>query len=115
MRAGTLHHRVYVYIDGTETDEIGTVVDAAAPTNLIPEGLPASIEPLHGKEAEIAAQTHSGVTHKVTTRYYPGITALKSYLVDVATGVRYDIKSIRNINMMNEWFIMLCQETQADV
>jgi SPP1 family predicted phage head-tail adaptor len=39
-------------------------------------GVPAAIEPLSGRQLELARQMVTNATHKITTRYHPNIEAV---------------------------------------
>lgn len=67
MKAGKLRHLLYVWqpVD-TATDKADTVITYVAGT---PASEWASIEPLQGRELQVAMQMSGDLTHKITMRY----------------------------------------------
>ena len=72
MRAGLLRH--YISIEEyliAGVDDRGTPIRTWLPKY---EHVPASIEPLQGRQLELARQLNAQVTHRITFRYHSGIT-----------------------------------------
>jgi SPP1 family predicted phage head-tail adaptor len=71
MRAGSLRHRITIrrLVDGQD-DEFGS---ATLTPTVFADRVPASVEPLTGKELINADRTEAGVSHRVRIRYMPGI------------------------------------------
>jgi SPP1 family predicted phage head-tail adaptor len=68
------------------------------------------IEPMQGKEGERAAQTHTFATHKVTMRWYDGLTNTMRLLFGTrAFGI---IESL-NIEERNRVHVLLVKEEAA--
>ncbi len=67
MKAGKLRHLLYVWqpVD-TATDKADTVITYTAGN---PSSEWASIEPLQGRELQVAMQMRGDLTHKITMRY----------------------------------------------
>ena len=78
VRAGNLRHSVDLYredgADGTDTtNEYG---QPSGSDDLVKSGLHCRVEPLSGREFELARQTDSRATHAVTLRYSSDWSAL---------------------------------------
>lgn len=67
----------------------------------------AKVEPLSGRELQIAAQVQPDVTHKVTIRFRRGLTCDMRFNV---RGKVLNILSILNIEERDERMECLCQE-----
>jgi SPP1 family predicted phage head-tail adaptor len=83
MRAGLLRHRVQVQSPTGTQDEYGQAV--LGWTTLGARW--ASVEPLMGREMWQAQQVQADTTHKVTLRYFDGLTP-RYRLVEGKPGVR---------------------------
>lgn len=71
----------------------------------------ARIEPLSGRALEAARQLHAEVTHRVTIRYRPGITAA----MRVKYGSRLlDVGYVLNPREANEQLQLMCTEGVSD-
>lgn len=68
LRAGNLRHRVDLKLEpaGSTKDRYQRPTDSAA---TVQKNMPARVEPLAGRELEIARQVNARVTHRVTIRW----------------------------------------------
>lgn len=102
MRAGKLRHRITIQsrhvARGTMGGESAKWVDVV-------QGIPASIEPLNGRELFTAQQVHSEVTVRIRMRYRPGIEAK---MRAVYQGVVYSIQYAINPELLNSELQLMC-------
>lgn len=73
MKAGDLRH-VGNIISRVRTTDKGRGNPVLTPTNLYTD-VPMAVDPLHGKQLEIARQLVGTATHRITLRWESGITA----------------------------------------
>lgn len=107
MRAGLLRHNVTIKRqDTTNRDASG---EASGWVQYV--ALNASIEPLQGRELVAANAAYGLVTHRVRTRYYPGITsAMRVYY-----GTRFfNIVAPLNTDERNRELVLMCVEGAGD-
>ena len=71
IRAGTLTHRLEVQ----RRDDARTAVGSSAPKWTPIRTVSAAIEPISAREAFLAAQAQVRVSHRITIRYFEGLTA----------------------------------------
>lgn len=120
MRAGQLRHRVTFQKPGTRIDDgmgggVLPFVDVAE--------VHAAIEPLSGREQLLASQLEAEVTHRIRTRFYPGVKPswrvkfLDAELAAVAPdddptpGLRlFDINSIIDPESRHRELELMCTE-----
>ena len=70
----------------------------------------ASVEPLSGREALIAAQLHASTTHKIVIRYQSALSALTASW-RILWGTRaFDITERRNLDERNRTLELICVE-----
>lgn len=104
MRAGELRRRVTIQQRVTTQDTFGgqsqTWADFAA-------HVPAAIEPLSGRELMTAQSTQSEVSHRITIRYLPGVTAAMRI---VYQGRYFNISAVMNIEERNREMQILASE-----
>lgn len=105
MRAGKLRNRIEIQEAIETTDEYGQVQQTWQ-TVATRWG---SVEPLSGREAAYSKQVHQDATHKVTLRYYAGLTGKHRLLHD---GRILEIISVINMNELDHEHIILCEEQQ---
>ena len=73
----------------------------------------ASVEPLSGREALIAAQLHASTTHKIVIRYQSALSALAASW-RVLWGARvFDIIERRNLDERKRTLELICVEGLA--
>src|SRR5437868_1382228 len=77
MKAGTLRHYVSIMLPSSDTGDRGQ--RTGEPTTIV-ENMPCSIRSLAGREVETAKQVMATASHKITMRYFPGLTT-QHYLV----------------------------------
>ncbi|SRR6266852_3421193 len=74
----------------------------------------ASIEPLSGRELAWAETLTADVTHKVTIRYYPGITPKMRFLyLDPRTNLQrlFNIELVRDLEERHRRLECICHES----
>lgn len=71
------------------------------------QGLWASVEPLAGRELERALMVVAAATHKVTMRYWAGVSARDRLIFDNRT---LNIESVRNVDERNRELVLICVE-----
>ncbi len=102
MRAGLLKHRVALEKKSTTT--IRGVTTEAWGTEQV---LWAQIEPLTGRELERARMVVANATHKVTMRYWPGISSRDRLVFDNRT---FNIEAVLNVDERNRELVLTCVE-----
>jgi SPP1 family predicted phage head-tail adaptor len=107
MRAGTLRRRITIQSLGTASGGFGHPVRAW--TDLVSTW--GDIEPLSGRELEVARAVQAEVTHQVTIRYRTGLTDTMRV---VYQGRYFNINSILDVGMRHEQLQMLCTEGLDD-
>ena len=109
MRAGRLRHliRIEREVEPRDADDMGgyalaweTVVDL----------LPAAIDPLRGQEAIAGQQIEAQLTHKITTRYYPGIQPDMRVVFDSRI---FNIRSVKLLREVRHVLELSCEEGVA--
>lgn len=104
---GQMNKRVELQTRSTTQDSFGS--QSTTWTTTIPAW--ARIEPLSGRALEAAKQLHAEVTHRVTIRYRPGITAA----MRLKYGARLmEIGYVLNPGETNEQLQLLCTEGVSD-
>jgi SPP1 family predicted phage head-tail adaptor len=106
LRAGKLRHFITIL---TPTD----TVDATGATKQTWSTLInawAMVLPISAREYVTAGQVFTEMSHKITMRYYSGVTTK----CKLQFGTRYfDIKSVSDIEERNEMMCLLCREEMA--
>ena len=106
MQAGRLRHSVIVQSPGGTRDAVGDVIDSWTSVAMVW----ASVEPLSGREALIAAQLHASTTHKIVIRYQSALSALTASW-RILWGTRaFDITERRNLDERNRTLELICVE-----
>lgn len=107
MRSGTLNRQITLQQRVATVDTFGqrslTWVDVA-PTW-------AEIAPLTGRELEAAQAIHSEVSHQVTIRYRPGVTAA---MRAVYQGRFFQIQAVLDTDTRHEQMLLMCSEGTND-
>jgi SPP1 family predicted phage head-tail adaptor len=107
MRAGTLRRQITIQSRSSTPDTFGQSVRTWS--NLVTTW--ADIEPLSGRELEVARAVQPEVTHQVTIRYRTGLTDVMRI---VYQGRYFNINSILDVGMRHEILQMLCTEGLDD-
>lgn len=96
-----------------QTSDDTAVDDHREPTIVYTElvaDLPASVEPLRGREFFAVEETQSEVSHRVMIRYSTTVAVLKPK-DRVLLGTRaFDIQSVINREERNRWLELMCVE-----
>jgi len=103
MRSGTLRHKITFLQPSTATNAIGEGIDSWVLFNTAR----AQIIPINGKEYFSASQVQSQVTHKIKTRFLPGLTT------DMRISFNdriFDIQSIINFQERNSALVLMAIE-----
>lgn len=107
MRAGDLTHRIDFEQPALAKSTGGAVLRKWEPFR---QNVPASVEPLSGRELFLAQSLNSETTHKVTLRFLPGITQLMRI---VFQGRIFDIVSIANKKERNREIEIIAKEGRS--
>lgn len=109
MRSGRLRHRIVLQRRTGAENDFGEPTDTWSDVATLSAG----IEPISGREYFAAQQVQSEVTHRVTIRYFEGITP-KDRLVwtDPATAVAryFDIRSVIDRDERHREMAIMCVE-----
>ncbi len=102
MRAGKLRHKVSIERATITQDDYGGIVRTWGTVATVP----ASVEPINGREYFTAYTTLSEVTTRIRIRYLDGLT-----VTDRIThrGTVYNIVSVINSDMRNEELVLMCK------
>ncbi len=72
-------------------------------------GHQAAIEPLGGGEQDLAQHRSANARAVIYVRYDPEII-VDRWFVDEATGERWDIHYIENVDQRDEWLVCTCEQ-----
>lgn len=98
-----LHHVVHIQHHTVTRDVFGAEVRTWATVATIR----ASIDPLSGREYFQAAQAQAETTHKLTIRWYEGLTTKHRILF----GTRIlEIQSVLVPEEKRQWMVLMCKE-----
>ena len=113
MRAGSLNRRVALQSRTATVDSWGqqgtTWVDLLA-------SVPAAIEPLSGRELELAQSLNSEITTRITLRYHPqlanpaAVAALRIVYVHAGITRYFNVQAARNLEERNRDIELLASE-----
>jgi len=103
IAAGRLRHRVQIEADTPTRASDGGDVEAWSTVATVWAG----IEPLSGREYFTAQQTQSQVTHKITVRYFRGLTAAHRIKYGSRT---FQIEGVRNMGERNAKMELMAKE-----
>jgi SPP1 family predicted phage head-tail adaptor len=107
VRAGQLRQRIDIQTVALTADGAGGATEAWS--NFV-TGIYAHVEPLSGRELFQAQQVNDELTHKITARYYPGITSK----MRVKYGARtFLIESIVDAEERHRSLELMCKELVA--
>ena len=107
MRSGDLRRQVLIQQRGTTTDSYGqrsTTWSDVATTM-------ADIQPLQGRELEIAQAINAEVSHTVVMRYRTGITAAMRL---VYQGRKFAIHAVTDVDTRHKTLQLTCAEGLSD-
>ena len=108
MLAGNLRRQVLIQQRGATVDTYGQ--RSTTWSDLVTTM--ADIQPLQGRELELAQAINAEVTHLVVMRYRPGITAAMRV---VYQGRRFAIHSVMDVDTRHKTLQLACAEGLADV
>ena len=107
MMAGRLRHRITFE---RQAKQGGDFDNKPNPWKAIALGVPASVEPLRGREFTEAQQVQSQLTHKITTRWCEALGAVKT-IDRIKMGDRvFNITAAINVDERNKWLEFMCVE-----
>ena len=104
MRAGKLRHRIVLQAKSATTDEYGGPVEVWAD---VATNIPASVEPLSGRELVNAQTVNAEVTTRITMRYRAGVIAANRIVFE---GKFYNLQSIVDPEMKHRELIIMASE-----
>lgn len=113
MRAGDLRRRVAIQARTSTQDSWGQ--QSTSWTDVL-ANVPAMIEPMSGREREVAAAINAEVDTRITVRYHaalanPVVTASYRVVYVNAGGTRiYNIANVRNIDERNRTIELMAVE-----
>ena len=107
MRAGTLRRQVLIQSRSSALDGFGQKVRAW--TDLA--SVWADIQPLSGRELEVARAVQAEVTHQVTIRYRTGLSDLMRL---VYQGRYFNVNSVIDTDTQHKQLLLLCTEGLDD-
>ena len=106
LNAGELKHTVNVQALSQTRGAMGSSVETWASGTEVW----AKIEPLSNREMFAAQQVKNVATHRITIRYFAGLTTSQRLRHVVQTTRFFNIISIRDIEERHEFMELLCQE-----
>ena len=107
MRAGRMRHRVAIQSPSTAVDSFGEQTDSWSTDATVW----ASIEPLSGREAQVAKQTNPRLSHRVLMRHRTGVTPRQRLVFGTGGDARtYEIAQVINPDERNISLRIMCVE-----
>lgn len=103
MRAGDLRRRITLQTRSSTRDAAGE--PAHTWTDTVTTW--ADIQPLSGRELELAQAISNEVSHQVTIRYRPGVTAAMRV---VYQGNYFNILTVMDVDMQHKQLQMMCSQ-----
>ena len=103
MRAGRLRHRITIQNPTKQRNQVGETVLAWKDLATVW----AAVEPVSGKEFFAAKQVIAEVTHKIRTRYRPGISPQSRVLFN---GRTFEVNSVINRDERNRELEIMATE-----
>ncbi len=70
----------------------------------------AAITPMSGRELRAGGQMQAPMTHRLTLRWAPGLTAKMRVLFGTRV---FNVRAVRNLDERNRWVELLCEEGVA--
>jgi SPP1 family predicted phage head-tail adaptor len=107
MQIGKLRHRVTIQAQASPVPRNATGEPEPSYTDV--DTVWAAIEPASGREFYAAEQVNAEVSHKVTIRYYDGLTT--DHRLKFGTRI-FDINVVRKISEVSARHELLCKELQ---
>ena len=104
MRAGKLRHRVTLSSKTATTDEYGGPVEVWTD---VATNIPASVEPLSGRELVNAQTVNAEITTRITMRYRAGVIAANRITFD---GKFYNLFSVVDPELRHRELIIMASE-----
>lgn len=109
MSAGPLRHVIEIQ-ERTRTVDTGGGAELVW-TTLVSGRRRASIVPTTSAEDFVGGQLEERATHKITTRWFPGVASGHRVLFGSRT---FDILGAVNPKERRKWWILLCLERKAE-
>ena len=104
MRSGKYRHLISIQQPALAADGVGEMLPA---WSTLYASLYAEVEPLSGKEAIAKDQINSNVTHRVRTRYVPGVLPAMRVLYGART---LQIQHVMNVSERDRELELSCVE-----
>jgi phage head-tail adaptor, putative, SPP1 family len=118
MLAGSLRHRIRIERKQESRNDFGETTWAWVPFT---PWIPASIEPLQGREFFAAQQVQGALSARIRIRYVPGVrTSMRAvHEIEVGAGSPsvaryYNIEAVLNLNERNREIHLMCSQREAD-
>jgi SPP1 family predicted phage head-tail adaptor len=109
MNPGRLRHKIDIQQELTTQNTYGEPTHSWV-TFL--SSVPASIEPIRGREYFASDKMNAEITHRIRMRFRLGV---KAKMRVKYCGRYFDIESAINVDEGNEWYELMCREVDADV
>lgn len=109
MRAGRLRHRVTIQARSGTANAYNEPADSWSDVATVPAG----IEPISGREFFASQQVQGTVSHRITLRYFAGVTIKhRVRWLDPATGVAriFDINAVIDRDERHRSLELMCTE-----
>lgn len=106
IAAGHLRHGIRVQSVSSTTDTGGGRVPVWIDYALTH----ASITPVSGREQISGGKVQASMTHRITLRWIPGVTAKMRVLFGTRV---FNVRAVRNLDERNRWLELLCEEGVA--
>lgn len=113
MRAGSLNRRVAIESRISGADTWG---QPSTTWSSLLSGVPAAIEPLTGRELELAQSLNSEITTRITVRYHPqlanpaAVAALRIVYANAGVTRYFNVQAARNLDERNRDIELLVSE-----
>jgi SPP1 family predicted phage head-tail adaptor len=107
MHAGELRHRIEIQENTPAKNSLGEDVDTWTTVNK----RWAKVEPLTGRELQVQVQISADVTHRVTMRFYEGLTAKHRIRFN---GRIFAINAVLNIEERDRETRVMCFEAPLE-
>lgn len=104
MRAGRLRHRVTIQAKTIGVDSFGGPTETWSD---VATGIPASVEPLSGRELANAQTVNAETTTKITMRYRAGVSTSDRITFE---GKFYNLQSVIDPEMKHRELIIMASE-----
>lgn len=104
MRAGKLRHRITLQAKTATTDAYGGPIEVWTD---VATNIPASVEPLSGRELVNAQTVNAEITTRITMRYRAGVIAANRITFE---GKFYNILSVIDEEMKHRQLVIMASE-----